>query len=165
MRTIHLGLCRPHVCGLILDWFLLNPSCTNKRYFKNLGFSKNDFHTITWLTSWALSGTHEHELPDCSTSETRESLPARYFYNLPKSCITYTLTTKTFRGVWKILTVFATHENHHNIVENPCEHPLNLAWKGISCTFAMLQCLQCWAQFEQVRASQANELCEGILEL
>ena len=69
--------------GGILDLSSVNPYFADKRYFKDLGFSKDDFHAITWLTSWALSGTHEHELPDCNKSEARESVPARYVYHLP----------------------------------------------------------------------------------
>lgn len=38
--------------------------CADKRFFSDLGFSKDDFHAITWLTSWALSGSKEHGFPD-----------------------------------------------------------------------------------------------------
>ncbi|KAG0564589.1 hypothetical protein KC19_8G123200 [Ceratodon purpureus] len=73
LKPIVDGLAIATCCHHLCQW----KSYVNKKYFKNLGFSKDDFHAITWLTSWALSGTHEHELPDCDTSEGRESVPAR----------------------------------------------------------------------------------------
>lgn len=66
---IAIATCCHHLC----QW----KSYVNKKYFKELEFSKDDFHAITWLTSWALSGTHEHELPDCYTSEAIEQLPVQ----------------------------------------------------------------------------------------
>jgi hypothetical protein len=77
----------------------LNPYCADKRFFKNLGFSKDDFHVTTWLTSWALSGTHEHELPCCDTSEAKEFLPSRYAYHLLKTC-------SVFLFIFYVLKVF-----------------------------------------------------------
>lgn len=80
----------------LFDRRLIDPlklELSDKKYFKELEFSKDDFHAITWLTSWALSGTHEHELPDCYTSEAIEQLPVqmedRYVRNLLWCCITF----------------------------------------------------------------------------
>ncbi|KAJ7524021.1 hypothetical protein O6H91_18G073300 [Diphasiastrum complanatum] len=49
---IGIATCCHHLC----QW----KSYVNKQFFVSLGFSPDEFHTITWLTSWALSGDEEH---------------------------------------------------------------------------------------------------------
>ncbi len=49
--------------------------CADKQFFHNLGFSIEDFHAITWLTSWALSGTEEHGLTESGALVEASELP------------------------------------------------------------------------------------------
>jgi tRNA:m4X modification enzyme len=49
--------------------------CADKQFFHNLGFSIEDFHAITWLTSWALSGTEEHGLTEPGALMEASDLP------------------------------------------------------------------------------------------
>ncbi|KAK4482133.1 hypothetical protein RD792_009273 [Penstemon davidsonii] len=48
-----------HLCG----------PATDKRYMFDLGFTKEDFHKISWFTSWAVDADHSSEVyaTDCST--------------------------------------------------------------------------------------------------
>lgn len=34
-----------------------------KKYISEMGFSKEDFHAITWFTSWAVDADHGSDLP------------------------------------------------------------------------------------------------------
>ncbi|KAK6118145.1 hypothetical protein DH2020_048129 [Rehmannia glutinosa] len=47
-----------HLCG----------PATDKRYILDLGFTKEDFHAISWFTSWAVDADHgsEFSVTDCS---------------------------------------------------------------------------------------------------
>jgi hypothetical protein len=56
--------------------YLIRSILADKSFFRNLGFSKGDFHAITWLTSWALSGTDDHAL-DPDLPAPADKLPER----------------------------------------------------------------------------------------
>ncbi|XP_027361419.1 tRNA:m(4)X modification enzyme TRM13 isoform X2 [Abrus precatorius] len=43
-----------HLCG----------AATDKRFFLDLGLTKEEFNAITWFTSWAVDATHDSDLPD-----------------------------------------------------------------------------------------------------
>ncbi|MED6137749.1 hypothetical protein PIB30_067922 [Stylosanthes scabra] len=45
-----------HLCG----------AATDKRYFLDLGMTKEEFHAITWFTSWAVDANHGSDLPDAT---------------------------------------------------------------------------------------------------
>ncbi|CAM6018850.1 unnamed protein product [Sphagnum balticum] len=62
-----IATCCHHLC----QW----SSYINKQFFHNLGFSIEDFHAITWLTSWALSGTEEHGLTESGALVEASDLP------------------------------------------------------------------------------------------
>lgn len=36
----------------------------DKRYLMNLGITKDDFHAITWFTSWAVDADHGSDISD-----------------------------------------------------------------------------------------------------
>ena len=36
----------------------------DKKYFTNLGITKEEFHMITWFTSWAVDADHGSDLSD-----------------------------------------------------------------------------------------------------
>lgn len=37
---------------------------TDKKYFASLGISKEEFHAITWFTSWAVDADHGSDFSD-----------------------------------------------------------------------------------------------------
>lgn len=47
-------------------WLLANCYCNlaDKEFFLDLGMTKEEFHAITWFTSWAVDATHDSDLPD-----------------------------------------------------------------------------------------------------
>ncbi|KAK9266716.1 hypothetical protein L1049_007369 [Liquidambar formosana] len=46
---------------------LFNFGCpTDKRYLSSMGINKEDFHAITWFTSWAVDADHGSDLPDAN---------------------------------------------------------------------------------------------------
>ncbi|XP_052726057.1 tRNA:m(4)X modification enzyme TRM13 isoform X2 [Vigna angularis] len=43
-----------HLCG----------AATDKRFFLDLGLTKEEFHAITWFTSWAVDANHDSDIPE-----------------------------------------------------------------------------------------------------
>ncbi|QHO05739.1 uncharacterized protein DS421_14g448650 [Arachis hypogaea] len=56
------GLAIATCCHHLCQW----KHYTNKRYFLNLGMTKEEFHAITWFTSWAVDANHGSDLPDAT---------------------------------------------------------------------------------------------------
>lgn len=54
------GLAIATCCHHLCQW----KHYTNKRFFLDLGLTKEDFHAITWFTSWAVDANHDSDLPD-----------------------------------------------------------------------------------------------------
>ncbi|XP_073155446.1 tRNA:m(4)X modification enzyme TRM13 isoform X3 [Henckelia pumila] len=64
-----------HLCG----------PATDKRYFTDLGFTKEDFHAISWFTSWAVDADHGSEFSVADHSAQLEIMFAMlliYIYSL-----------------------------------------------------------------------------------
>lgn len=61
LKGLAIATCCHHLC----QW----QHYINNRYFSDLGFTKEDFHAITWFTSWAVDADHGSDLPD--TVDTR----------------------------------------------------------------------------------------------
>ncbi|KAL6515890.1 hypothetical protein OROGR_019195 [Orobanche gracilis] len=59
------GLAIATCCHHLCQW----KSYINKRYILDLGFSKEDFHAISWFTSWAVDADHgsEFSIANCSS--------------------------------------------------------------------------------------------------
>ncbi|XP_073294835.1 tRNA:m(4)X modification enzyme TRM13 [Primulina huaijiensis] len=53
LKAIAIATCCHHLC--------LWKTYINKRYFSDLGFTKEDFHVISWFTSWAVDADHGSE--------------------------------------------------------------------------------------------------------
>ncbi|KAI3449347.1 hypothetical protein Pfo_006012 [Paulownia fortunei] len=60
LRGLAIATCCHHLC----QW----KKYINKRYISDMGFTKEDFHAISWFTSWAVDADHGSELSvtDCS---------------------------------------------------------------------------------------------------
>ncbi|GAV64076.1 TRM13 domain-containing protein/zf-U11-48K domain-containing protein/zf-TRM13_CCCH domain-containing protein [Cephalotus follicularis] len=61
LKGIAVATCCHHLC----QW----KHYINKNYLSNLGFTKEEFHAITWFTSWAVDADHGSDLSeamDCS---------------------------------------------------------------------------------------------------
>ncbi|KAL5556387.1 hypothetical protein UlMin_038623 [Ulmus minor] len=56
LRGLAIATCCHHLC----QW----KNYTNKKYFSNLGITKEEFHAITWFTSWAVDVDHGSDLAD-----------------------------------------------------------------------------------------------------
>ncbi|XP_024018181.1 tRNA:m(4)X modification enzyme TRM13 homolog [Morus notabilis] len=56
LRGLAIATCCHHLC----QW----KNYINKTYFSNLGFTKEDFHAITWFTSWAVDADHSSDILD-----------------------------------------------------------------------------------------------------
>ncbi|XP_021836566.1 tRNA:m(4)X modification enzyme TRM13 isoform X1 [Spinacia oleracea] len=56
LRSIAVATCCHHLC----QW----KHYTSKQYLKNLGITKEDFHAITWFTSWAVDADHGSDVSD-----------------------------------------------------------------------------------------------------
>ncbi|KAL2935011.1 tRNA:m(4)X modification enzyme TRM13 [Bienertia sinuspersici] len=56
LRSIAVATCCHHLC----QW----KHYTNKEYLKNLGITREDFHAITWFTSWAVDADHGSNYSD-----------------------------------------------------------------------------------------------------
>ncbi|KAJ1418384.1 S-adenosyl-L-methionine-dependent methyltransferase [Sesbania bispinosa] len=54
------GLAIATCCHHLCQW----KHYTNKRFFLDLGMTKEEFHAITWFTSWAVDANHGSDLPD-----------------------------------------------------------------------------------------------------
>ncbi|KAF7804962.1 tRNA:m(4)X modification enzyme TRM13-like protein isoform X1 [Senna tora] len=54
------GLAIATCCHHLCQW----KHYTNKKYFLDLGMTKDEFHAITWFTSWAVDANHGSDLPD-----------------------------------------------------------------------------------------------------
>ncbi|CAL5206720.1 unnamed protein product [Lathyrus oleraceus] len=54
------GLAIATCCHHLCQW----KHYTNKEFFLDLGMTKEEFHAITWFTSWAVDATHDSDLPD-----------------------------------------------------------------------------------------------------
>ncbi|GAB2262776.1 hypothetical protein Droror1_Dr00003773 [Drosera rotundifolia] len=75
---------RDHLCGLAvatcchhLSQWMHYP---NKAFMLNLGFSKEDFHAITWFTSWAVDDDHGFDLAIMNVNQS-ELEPINIFSN------------------------------------------------------------------------------------
>ncbi|XP_057844079.1 tRNA:m(4)X modification enzyme TRM13 isoform X2 [Cryptomeria japonica] len=62
IKGLAIATCCHHLC----QW----KSYVNKRFFLNLGFTREEFCAITWFTSWALDGEHSSEHSDAVNCET-----------------------------------------------------------------------------------------------
>lgn len=40
--------------------------CADKQYLLDLGITKEEFHAVTWFTSWAVDADHGSDVSDCS---------------------------------------------------------------------------------------------------
>ncbi|KAG6717240.1 hypothetical protein I3842_04G088700 [Carya illinoinensis] len=56
LRGLAVATCCHHLC----QW----KHYTNKKYLSTLGITKEEFHAITWFTSWAVDADHGSDLPD-----------------------------------------------------------------------------------------------------
>ncbi|XP_062144356.1 uncharacterized protein LOC133851795 [Alnus glutinosa] len=56
LRGLAVATCCHHLC----QW----KHYINKKYLSNLGITKEEFHAITWFTSWAVDADHGSDLPD-----------------------------------------------------------------------------------------------------
>ncbi|CAH2072077.1 unnamed protein product [Thlaspi arvense] len=56
LRGLAIATCCHHLC----QW----KSYTNKEYIISLGISKDEFHAMTWFTSWAVDDDHGSKIPD-----------------------------------------------------------------------------------------------------
>ncbi|XP_052210893.1 uncharacterized protein LOC127813563 [Diospyros lotus] len=54
LRGLAIATCCHHIC----QW----KHYINKKYLSNLGITKEDFHAITWFTSWAVDAAHDSDL-------------------------------------------------------------------------------------------------------
>ncbi|KAL2626990.1 hypothetical protein AAZV13_07G144800 [Glycine max] len=54
------GLAIATCCHHLCQW----KHYINKRFFLDLGLTKEEFHAITWFTSWAVDANHGSDLPD-----------------------------------------------------------------------------------------------------
>ncbi|KAI4331888.1 hypothetical protein L6164_016838 [Bauhinia variegata] len=54
------GLAIATCCHHLCQW----KHYINKKFFLNLGMTKEDFHAITWFTSWAVDANHDSDLAD-----------------------------------------------------------------------------------------------------
>ncbi|KAA8542998.1 hypothetical protein F0562_021507 [Nyssa sinensis] len=64
LRGLAIATCCHHLC----QW----KHYINKRYLSNLGISKEDFHAITWFTSWAVDANHDSDFSgglDCNLNQ------------------------------------------------------------------------------------------------
>ncbi|XP_024009854.1 tRNA:m(4)X modification enzyme TRM13 homolog isoform X2 [Eutrema salsugineum] len=69
LRGLAIATCCHHLC----QW----KSYINKEYIISLGMSKDEFHTMTWFTSWAVDDDHGSKIPgvddiDLQASDTKE---------------------------------------------------------------------------------------------
>lgn len=39
------------------------------KFLSNMGITKEEFHAMTWFSSWAVDGDHSCELPDVEEAE------------------------------------------------------------------------------------------------
>ncbi|XP_030454974.2 uncharacterized protein LOC115676241 [Syzygium oleosum] len=56
IQGLAIATCCHHIC----QW----KHYINKKYFSNLGIKKEEFHAITWFTSWAVDADHGSDLSD-----------------------------------------------------------------------------------------------------
>lgn len=56
LRGLAIATCCHHLC----QW----KHYINRKYMSNLGITKEEFHTITWFTSWAVDADHGTDLSD-----------------------------------------------------------------------------------------------------
>lgn len=65
IQGLAIATCCHHLC----QW----KHYINKKYFLNLGIKKEEFHAITWFTSWAVDADHGSDLSD--VKDPRSHLP------------------------------------------------------------------------------------------
>ncbi|MCH84320.1 tRNA guanosine-2'-O-methyltransferase TRM13-like protein, partial [Trifolium medium] len=59
--NIHFGgLAIATCCHHLCQW----KHYTNKKFFLDLGMAKEEFHAVTWFTSWAVDANHDSDFPD-----------------------------------------------------------------------------------------------------
>ncbi|XP_065638102.1 uncharacterized protein LOC112019213 [Quercus suber] len=56
LRGLAIATCCHHLC----QW----KHYTSKKYLSHLGITKEEFHAITWFTSWAVDADHGSDLPE-----------------------------------------------------------------------------------------------------
>lgn len=56
LRGLAIATCCHHLC----QW----KHYTSKKYLSHLGIAKDEFHAITWFTSWAVDADHGSDLPE-----------------------------------------------------------------------------------------------------
>ncbi|XP_071718668.1 tRNA:m(4)X modification enzyme TRM13 [Rutidosis leptorrhynchoides] len=59
LRGLSIATCCHHLC----QW----KHFINKGFFKSLGITKDEFHAITWFTSWAVDADHGSDFADTTT--------------------------------------------------------------------------------------------------
>ncbi|PKH55890.1 hypothetical protein CRG98_050315 [Punica granatum] len=66
IRGLAIATCCHHLC----QW----KHYINKKYLRKLGIAREEFHAITWFTSWAVDADHSSDLPEINNS--RAPLPS-----------------------------------------------------------------------------------------
>ncbi|CAI9104862.1 OLC1v1003645C1 [Oldenlandia corymbosa var. corymbosa] len=61
LRGLAVATCCHHLC----QW----KHYINKSFMSNLGVTKDDFHAMTWFTSWAVDSDHEYDLSEIDESQ------------------------------------------------------------------------------------------------
>ncbi|OAY62550.1 tRNA:m(4)X modification enzyme TRM, partial [Ananas comosus] len=61
LQGLALATCCHHLC----QW----KHYTNTKFLSNMGITKEEFHAMTWFSSWAVDGDHSCELPDVEEAE------------------------------------------------------------------------------------------------
>ncbi|CAN1289786.1 Probable E3 ubiquitin-protein ligase RHC1A [Linum perenne] len=64
MKGIHYLAIGKHLCGPATNELISNFQMKDKEFMFSLGISKEEFHAITWFTSWAVDGDHGAEVSD-----------------------------------------------------------------------------------------------------
>ncbi|KAI8522591.1 hypothetical protein RHMOL_Rhmol13G0008100 [Rhododendron molle] len=84
LRGLAIATCCHHLC----QW----KHYINKRYLSNLGITRQDFHAITWFTSWAVDADHSSGLPGSVDVASDLQIMYQSFAKIllmPSSCISY----------------------------------------------------------------------------
>ncbi|XP_072993120.1 uncharacterized protein [Typha latifolia] len=67
LQGLALATCCHHLC----QW----KDYTNRKFLSNLGITKEEFHAMTWFSSWAVDGDHSSEHP-CMEDEEKHHMQA-----------------------------------------------------------------------------------------
>lgn len=65
MKNLEITSISINKTSLLWADYLFDSGChADKKYLSNLGITKEEFHAITWFTSWAVDADHGSDLPD-----------------------------------------------------------------------------------------------------